>query len=136
MPPILHRTVFALALKQTAHPRPHAVWNISSFTRPQYQSLISRLSSTKPTPDSTSNPNRQAERKANSLNGNGRRKGGNPNPRLPPFSFKDLGASRRVKIVVVAFLTIVGMLEASVYGGWAWKKFGGGKGVKEELADE
>jgi hypothetical protein len=136
MPQILHRTALALALRQTARPRPRALWTISSFTRPQYQSLTSRLSSTKPTPDSTPNPNRQAEHKANSLNGNGREKGGNPNPELPPFSFKDLGASRKVKIVVVAFLAIVGMLEASMYGRWAWKKFGGRKDVKEERAGE
>src|SRR4051794_9505753 len=36
----------------------------------------------------------------------------NPNPQLPKFSFKELGASRTVKYVVIVALTIGGTMES------------------------
>ncbi|KAE8440700.1 hypothetical protein EG329_006786 [Mollisiaceae sp. DMI_Dod_QoI] len=46
------------------------------------------------------------------------------NPSIPSASFKDLGASRTVKIVVVTFLAIAGTMETIAWTKFLWMKFG------------
>ncbi|CZR69993.1 uncharacterized protein PAC_19894 [Phialocephala subalpina] len=49
------------------------------------------------------------------------------NKSLPSASFKDLGASRTVKIVVFSFLAVAGTLETITWSKLLWAKFGPAK---------
>jgi hypothetical protein len=44
------------------------------------------------------------------------------NPSYPTFSFKDLGANRGVKVVVVVCLTVLGTMESIFWGKVLWAK--------------
>ncbi|KAF7511318.1 hypothetical protein GJ744_004883 [Endocarpon pusillum] len=45
------------------------------------------------------------------------------NPSYPAFSFDGLGASRGVKVVVIAGLTVLGTMETIFWSKWLWAKF-------------
>jgi hypothetical protein len=55
------------------------------------------------------------------------------NSELPSFSFKDLGANRTVKIVVIVALTIGGTAESVFWAQMLWAKFGPEKKEDEEI---
>lgn len=46
------------------------------------------------------------------------------NPSYPGFNFKELGASRTVKVVVIVALSIGGMMESIFWAQVLWAKFG------------
>lgn len=48
----------------------------------------------------------------------------NQNPQLPPFRFKDLGASRTVKVVVITCISVLATLESYFWMRVIWEKFG------------
>ena len=45
------------------------------------------------------------------------------NPSYPAFSLDGLGASRGVKVVVIAGLTVLGTMETIFWSKWLWAKF-------------
>lgn len=57
------------------------------------------------------------------------------NPSYPAFSFDGLGASRGVKAVVIASLTVLGTMETIFYGKWLWAKFSPAPEGESKLKD-
>ena len=58
-----------------------------------------------------------------------------PLPKNPSFgaaSFKELGASRTVKVVVYLAVGVMGTLETITYGKFLWAKFGPEPKVEKE----
>jgi hypothetical protein len=59
----------------------------------------------------------------------------NANPSLGAASFKDLGATRTVKIVVIIAISIMATAETFTYGLWGWRKYQSWRGVDGERGE-
>jgi len=76
-------------------------------SRPAISNFSSRLYSTNPKPSS------------------------NQNPSMGGASFKDLGASRTVKVVVYVSLGVIATVESVAWGRFLWGRFGAGRKGEE-----
>lgn len=59
--------------------------------------------------------------------------GPSQNPSYPLFSFRDLGANRTVKIVVVVCVSVLATMESIFWAKVAWAKFGPAEGDRVEV---
>jgi len=68
-------------------------------------------------------PKRHRESKAGDSSGSRNDSRNETKPKGEPSLFKDLGATRPMKIFILVCIGVIGTVESIGYGTWAWRKY-------------
>ncbi|OCL08248.1 hypothetical protein AOQ84DRAFT_354588 [Glonium stellatum] len=96
------------------------VWRPAPNSRNTFLSLSSRPIFSLPKATFSTDADNKTQKASSHKPASSKQASGNPS--YPSFSFKDLGANRTVKVVVIAGLSIIGTMESIFWAKVIWAK--------------